>query len=574
MNISFHTGKSAMIAQSKALNIYGNNIANVNTVGYQTIRPSFADCIYDVQRQPQPDWQTGHGTYIQKTDLMFSESHFEYTERPQDFAIAGEGFFAVEDRWGDVNYTRDGAFGITQVDGEWYLVSSSGEYVLDYDKNRIVVPFEEIDKYTVKNSIDWEAISEQIGTFTMNNIDEQRIRYTYNGEGSITAEDGTVTPDPAPIEDAAKQFTAPDETIPSSAVIASANGYFAVRDDYGHVNYTRDGVLSIMEYQGKWYLGSSEGEFFLDNEMNPIELTFNAPTMADVDESVFRNRVQYDDEGQCAVRDSEGEESFMAIENFTLVEDNGKYYLAGESGEEEPVPYVLDGFGRRIEIPENVGDYYSIDWEAVQESVGVFGFADPADLTTDDRTRYEGAGNAADIEKIVDGSNITLGNADGFFAVQDAEGNIRYTRNTLFDVLQAEDGNWYLATNQGEYVLGADNQRILVAEGEQYTPNVDWDELREMVGVFEFPNPFGIEAFGTNRYVETGRSGEAVACREMGADGEWIYTMDKLQGALIVSNVDLATQMVKLIETQRAYQISSRVVTTSDELARIANNIR
>ena len=55
MNISFHTGKSAMIAQAKALNIYGNNIANVNTVGYQTIRPSFADCIYDVMREPQPD---------------------------------------------------------------------------------------------------------------------------------------------------------------------------------------------------------------------------------------------------------------------------------------------------------------------------------------------------------------------------------------------------------------------------------------------------------------------------------------------------------------------------------------
>ena len=53
-----------------------------------------------------------------------------------------------------------------------------------------------------------------------------------------------------------------------------------------------------------------------------------------------------------------------------------------------------------------------------------------------------------------------------------------------------------------------------------------------------------------------------------------VPTMDKLQGTLIVSNVDLATQMVKLIETQRAYQISSRVVTTSDELARIANNLR
>lgn len=574
MNISFHTGKSAMIAQAKALNIYGNNIANVNTVGYQTIRPSFADCIYDVMREPQPDWQTGHGTYIQKTDLMFSESHFQYTERPQDFAIAGEGFFAVQDRWGDVNYTRDGAFAITQLDGEWYLVSSSGEYVLDYDKNRIVVPFQEYTKGDVRNSIDWAAISEQIGTFTLNNIGEQRVRYTYNGIGSVTAEDGTVTADPAPVEEAAKDFTAPDETIPSSAVISSADGYFAVRDDYGNVNYTRDGVLSIMEYKGKWYLGSSEGEFVLDNNMQPIELTFSAPTVADVEESAFSS-VRYNEEGQFAVRSSEGEESFMAIENFTVVQDGNKYYLAGTSAEGEPVPYILDKNNRRIEVSSRIGDYYSIDWEAVQANVGVFEFANPDDLSANDRTRYEGAGAAnRNIVKNVDGSDITLGNADGFFAVQDAEGNTRYTRSTGFDVLRGDDGNWYLATNQGEFVLGFDNQRILVANGDQFTPNVDWDELREMVGVFEFPNPYGIEAWGTNRYLETGRSGDAVACRVMGADGEWIYTMDKLQGTLIASNVDLATQMVKLIETQRAYQLSSRVVTTSDEVARIANNLR
>ena len=82
--------------------------------------------------------------------------------------------------------------------------------------------------------------------------------------------------------------------------------------------------------------------------------------------------------------------------------------------------------------------------------------------------------------------------------------------------------------------------------------------------MFEFPNPYGLEALGTNRYVENGKSGAAVANPNA----------EKLQSVLIASNVDLATQMVKLIETQRAYQISSRVVTTSDELARIANNLR
>lgn len=578
-----------MIAQAKALNIYGNNIANVNTIGYQTIRPAFADCIYDVQREPQPDWQTGHGTYIQKTDLMFDESHFQYTDRPQDFAIAGEGFFAVEDRWGDVNYTRDGAFGITQLDGEWYLVSSSGEYVLDYEKNRIVVPFEEISAGDVRTSIDWDAVSQQIGAFTLNGADNDRVRYIYNGDGSVEGEpdaDGnpTTIDDPAPVENAALNMTASDLTAPSSAVVSTADGYFAVMDDDGNVRYTRDGQLSIQKYQGKWYLGSSEGELILDSNNNPIKVSFRDPTIEDFGTDTVDRLVQKDENGQVAFRNLETDEiEFKDITSFQVQKDGAKFYVVSSDGE-----YVLDNQNRRIEVPAREGDYYSVNWEELvtpagedeepRQLIGVFQFADPTDLTTNDRTRYEGTGALdQNVEKIVEGSSVRLGDPDAYFAVEGADGTVRYTHNTGFDVMQADDGAWYLATSQGEYVLGAGNQRIMVAAADQFTPNVDWDELREMVGVFEFPNPYGIEAWGTNRYVETERSGAAVAARELrNINGEdvWVPTMDKLQGTFIVSNVDLATQMVKLIETQRAYQISSRVVTTSDELARIANNLR
>ncbi len=193
MNISFHTGKSAMIAQAKALNVYGNNIANVNTVGYQQLRPDFADCLYETERATEADWQTGHGTYVQKTDLMFSESHFQWTDRMLDFAIAGEGFFAVEDRYGDVNYTRDGAFGMTQAEnGDWYLVSGNGEYVLDYNKERIIVPFEEDG-----TEADWGALNRMVGVFEFPNpygLDAMGSnRYIENGKsGAAVANENAV----------------------------------------------------------------------------------------------------------------------------------------------------------------------------------------------------------------------------------------------------------------------------------------------------------------------------------------------------------------------------------------------
>lgn len=165
MNIAFHTGKTAMIAHAQALEVYANDLANVNTYGFQTERPTFADTLYSVQRSTEPEWQTGHGAYVQKTDLMFSESSFYYTERMTDFAIAGEGFFAVEDRYGDVNYTRDGSFNLTQAEtGEWYLVSGSGEYVLDYELNRIVVPFNEYG-----TAADYDALAQMVGVFEFDN---------------------------------------------------------------------------------------------------------------------------------------------------------------------------------------------------------------------------------------------------------------------------------------------------------------------------------------------------------------------------------------------------------------------
>ena len=211
------------------------------------------------------------------------------------------------------------------------------------------------------------------------------------------------------------------------------------------------------------------------------------------------------------------------------------------------------------------GNYFNVDWNAITGSVGVFTFQ-PGELTTSDKTRYDVAAAANQgINKITGDemlSSIVLSDNEGLFAVE-GENGIRYVHNITFDIMQDETGAWYLSTPQGEYVLDYNNQRIQVSES-LYTGNVDWPGVHEAVGVFVFPNPYGIDAYGSNRYSETARSGEAVADRDM----------VKLPYALITSNVELSDQMVKLIETQRSYQLSSRFVTTADELAQISNNLR
>ncbi len=199
MNISFYTGVSGMIAQQQGLNIYSNNIANINTVGFKAERPSFADCIYSIQRETEPEWETGHGQYVMKTDIMWEEGLFTATDQPLDFALPNSGFFMVADRYGNEFLTRDGAFNITfnEDSNAWELINGTGEYVMGYDKNHIEVPFmteeDEEGNQVATNEIDYAALEELVGVFTVPN--NWGLEQAQNNHLVITGRSGAAAAD-------------------------------------------------------------------------------------------------------------------------------------------------------------------------------------------------------------------------------------------------------------------------------------------------------------------------------------------------------------------------------------------
>jgi flagellar basal-body rod protein FlgG len=83
-------------------------------------------------------------------------------------------------------------------------------------------------------------------------------------------------------------------------------------------------------------------------------------------------------------------------------------------------------------------------------------------------------------------------------------------------------------------------------------------------------NPDGLEKIGDNLYKVTDASGEAQ--NEAKVTGLTKSTVR--QGYLEASNVDVATEMVNLIIAQRAYQLNSKAITTSDEMLEQANNLK
>lgn len=173
MNIAFYSAATGMISQQGGMNVTANNISNVNTIGYKALRPSFADCIYTEQRETEPEWDTGHGQYLNKTDFMWDIGGFTETERALDYALPNDGFFMVRDYNGDEYLTRDGAFHITNVGDHWELVNANGDFVLDYDGNHIQIEFlteeDEEGNIVETTDIDYATLTESIGVFTVPN---------------------------------------------------------------------------------------------------------------------------------------------------------------------------------------------------------------------------------------------------------------------------------------------------------------------------------------------------------------------------------------------------------------------
>lgn len=191
-SVGLHSAASGVISYQTALEVTANNIANVNTNGFKSSRASFSDLLY-TERGNNDRVHTGHGNRVDKTDLMFEQSTVRSTGSILDFAALDEGFFAVETQFGQVLYTKDGNFNITETaDGVWELCDSSGGFVLDNEGNRIIVPFIE-----GTDNIDGNALADMVGTYSFENpygLDQVGSNYFQaNDSSGAAAADNTIT---------------------------------------------------------------------------------------------------------------------------------------------------------------------------------------------------------------------------------------------------------------------------------------------------------------------------------------------------------------------------------------------
>jgi flagellar hook protein FlgE len=125
---SLFAGISGLSANSTAMTVIGDNIANVNTTAFKSNKSSFANILSQSLGGSTTDG-IGRGVEFKGATASWKTGSIENTSNATDMAINGKGFFMVEDDSGSAFYTRAGEF---SFDKDGYLVNPDGLYVQGY----------------------------------------------------------------------------------------------------------------------------------------------------------------------------------------------------------------------------------------------------------------------------------------------------------------------------------------------------------------------------------------------------------------------------------------------------------
>ena len=159
----------------------------------------------------------------------------------------------------------------------------------------------------------------------------------------------------------------------------------------------------------------------------------------------------------------------------------------------------------------------------------------------------------------------------GFFQVLSPDGNLAYTRDGTFQ----RNAQGELVTASGYLVqpsitIPDGAQSITIGTDGTVSIQLAGQPAPSQVGALEtvdFINPTGLQPVGENLYIETASSGAAQAGTP-GLNGFGSIAQGVLEG----SNVNVVAELVSMIETQRAYEMNSKAISTNDQMMQYLNN--
>ena len=162
---------------------------------------------------------------------------------------------------------------------------------------------------------------------------------------------------------------------------------------------------------------------------------------------------------------------------------------------------------------------------------------------------------------------------NGFFQVTLPSGETAYTRDGTFGL--APDGTIVTADGyvvQPGVTIPSNAKDVTINSAGQVQVTVDGETAPQTVGTLQlavFPNEAGLDAQGQNLLLQSSASGNPVTGNPAAPGFGSV-----MQGFVETSNVNVVSEITNLITAQRAYEMNSRVITTSDQMLSTLTNLR
>ena len=543
MMTALYNGVNGVKTAEFGHNTIGNDIANINLVGYKSSSVEFKSLFYTALNgasKSPVNSQIGLGSTKMATSLNFTQGNLQPTDKVFDMAIDGDGFFGLVGADGEQYFTRNGDFAL---DVNRDMVSRNGMYLLGTTANlssttlgqsalnKLGVVDGNVEAYTLPVGENVELNS--VNTQTKINLPEvlyipatptTKVSYAGFLNSTIDTEHQEVALNTQNLE---TQIDKDNNTI-----IIAGNLHQTPEIHYPN-SVSKDVKITITDQNGKSVeatgqtLENGAFAFGVDNAVAGLnldgELTYEA--IAFVPQQIATPQRYTTD-----IWAPNGDKNILQLE-FT------KQVPQGENIAFDALVSVLSPDGEMISVTQ--GELrYNERGALISNTLGAINNGG-ANLELNLGTPYD--------------PNIPNSGFDGLRPAEQSNPELSVAKNGKSEGLLHE----YTMSDSGDILAVFDNGDIATVA---------------KVALYHFQNNQGLSKASENTYQATANSGDPIFYTN--ADGEVIYGAVIRNHMLEMSNVDLGVSLTDMVVMQKMYEASAKSITTADEMIKNAINLK
>ena len=604
---SLYSGVSGIKSHQTRMDVIGNNISNINTIGFKSSRVTFSDMLsqtsYGASKPTATTGgtnprQIGLGEAIASIDMLMTDGSAQATGKNTDVALSGNGFMILS-KGSDTFYTRDGAFEFDSNGN--YVLPGSGYYVQGWNAIDGTLTTSGVPENIVVKSGKTMAATASTDLTYAGNLDAGALTITsitYTGDPSgdattvannqrldtmtVTYTDGTTDTVTAESLDYSSGDTDTTATMAGQTVRVGQNRKVLSEDG----NLVTKTVASVsFDMTSVWGNTSAGGIDSSDSDTVTYNFTSGSFTIYDPGDgsgegdstTLTTQSVNVDGTNIIAAT--------LTLSDGSSLKVSSGFYEIGHSVPITTVSTIYDAEGNMHSVTLLMDKSGENNWRTyISPATGQKGYQTVVTMTEDDGTsstvylnRQEDATtgaistSASEIHFTELGAIDTALTSGGSLYLSYGNGNGAQETTVAIDyndITQYSGSDTVYPTTDGNS-LGTLNSISIDVNGVitgTYTNGIIQNEAQ--IAVAQFINSAGLDKSGTSLYKESNNSGAA----RVGTVGDFGFAFTP--SALEMSNVELASELVDMIVTQRGFQSNSKVITVGDEMLETIVNMK